>query len=69
MLDNDTLSVKEQFRTLRISFEDRFVDVKPAEQTDFCGPNLITEVSYEQSESMEGNISTVQNPERDWEAT
>lgn len=53
---------------LRISFEDRFVDVKPLERTYICGPNLIAEVSYEESENMECNISIVQNPERGWEA-
>lgn len=53
MLDNDTSSVKEdalasvKFRTLWISHEDIFVDVKPVDQTYFCGPILITEVSYE----------------------
>ena len=67
MLDNDTSSVKEQFRTLWISYEDIFVDVKPVDQTYFCGPKLIIEVSYEWSEGMEGNVIIVQNPVRDWE--
>lgn len=46
VLDNDTLSVKEQFRSLWISYEDIFVDVNPVDQTYFYGPNLIIKLSY-----------------------
>lgn len=66
VLDNDTPSVKEQFRTLWISCEGIFVDVKPVDQTYFCGPNLIIEVSYACSEGMEGSVI---KPVRDWETT
>lgn len=69
VLDNDTLSVKEQFGSLWISYEDIFVDVKPVDRTYFCGPNFIIELSYAWPEGMEGSIIIVQNPVRDQETT
>lgn len=69
MLDNDTSSAKGQFRTLWISYEDIFVGIKPVDQTNFCGPNLIKEVSYGRSEGTEGNVIIMQNPVRDWDTT
>lgn len=52
MLDNDTLSVKEQSGTLQISWEDIFVVLKPVDQIYFCGPNFMIKVSYAYSEGI-----------------
>lgn len=52
VLDNDTSSVKEQSRTLWISWEDIFVVVKPVDQIYFSGPNLMIKVSYSYSEGI-----------------